>query len=263
VKWRSNRFAAWTATRGFPINRSDRELLALRDCHKGRRAFIIGNGPSLEISDLDRLRDEVTFGSNKIYLAFEKTEWRPTYYSVIDIMLARQQQAIVASLPVKKIFPSEVRHYYPESKDIVWVRTRGQSETGNFVFSKNLLQEARSGWTITYFQAQLAYFMGIRELYYIGLDFNFTIPKVVVEESERGPVLVSSGEKNHFDPRYHEPGEKVTVPRLDMQYKSYESTRDAFATDGGAVYNASRKTALDVFPLVNFDEIPFPAAKSI
>ena len=84
---------------------SQTALTLLRNRHKGQRAVVIGNGPSLQIPDLERLRDTVTFASNKIYLAYEDTDWRPTYYSVEDHLvllnnrdrieaLKRQYQAV-------------------------------------------------------------------------------------------------------------------------------------------------------------------------
>ena len=45
-------------------------LAALKDIHKGERAFIIGNGPSLKQTDLGKLKGEFTFGLNRIYLMF-------------------------------------------------------------------------------------------------------------------------------------------------------------------------------------------------
>jgi hypothetical protein len=48
-----------------------RQIRQFRNRHPGERCFIIGNGPSLAIDDLDRLRSKTTFASNKIYLAFD------------------------------------------------------------------------------------------------------------------------------------------------------------------------------------------------
>ena len=60
----------------------------LKDIHKGKRGFVIGNGPSLKIEDLDNLNNEITIASNKIYLAFEeKQKWRPKFYTVADPIL--------------------------------------------------------------------------------------------------------------------------------------------------------------------------------
>ena len=55
---------------------NDQRLTNLQNIHKGKRAFILGNGPSLSIADLNKLKNEITFASNKIYLAFEKTDIR-------------------------------------------------------------------------------------------------------------------------------------------------------------------------------------------
>ena len=45
-------------------------LAELKDKYQGQRAFIIGNGPSLKITDLSKLKEEFTFGLNRIYLMF-------------------------------------------------------------------------------------------------------------------------------------------------------------------------------------------------
>ena len=42
----------------------------LKGKHRGKRGFIIGNGPSLKNTDLTKLEDEFTFGMNRIYLLF-------------------------------------------------------------------------------------------------------------------------------------------------------------------------------------------------
>lgn len=48
------------------------------------RCFIVGNGPSLNQTKLDRLVGEVTFGVNRIHLIYPKTEWRPTHWVLAD-----------------------------------------------------------------------------------------------------------------------------------------------------------------------------------
>ena len=108
---------------------------------------------------------------------------------------------------------------------------------------------------MVYTQLQLAFYMGIRELYLIGLDFSFSVPKPTGEVCAHGEIIASSGEVNHFDPRYRAVGEKWTMPRLDFQHKAFSCAKDVFLANGGTVYNASRKTALDVFPLVKFEQI--------
>ena len=58
------------------------KLKSLKDQHKGERCFIVATGPSLRIEDLNLLRNEFTFSMNSIFLLFDETDWRPTYYGI-------------------------------------------------------------------------------------------------------------------------------------------------------------------------------------
>ena len=61
--------------------KSSRRLSLMRGYLKGKRCFVIGNGPSLRISDLNRIKrnGDFTIASNKIYLAFGETRWEAEY----------------------------------------------------------------------------------------------------------------------------------------------------------------------------------------
>ena len=48
--------------------------------HIGKRVFLIGNGPSLNKTNLDLLANEYTIAMNRIPLLYKNTIWRPTYY---------------------------------------------------------------------------------------------------------------------------------------------------------------------------------------
>lgn len=70
-------------------------LKTLKGIHAGKRCFIIGNGPSLCAEDLDKLKDEYTFAANRIYEIFYLTEWRPTYYFVVDVPIRPEVYAAI------------------------------------------------------------------------------------------------------------------------------------------------------------------------
>ena len=48
------------------------KLKSLKDSHKGKRCFIIANGPSINSMDLSVLKNELTIGMNRIYLHEKK-----------------------------------------------------------------------------------------------------------------------------------------------------------------------------------------------
>ena len=103
---------------------------------------------------------------------------------------------------------------------------------------------------------KLAYWMGIREMYVIGVDFSFKVPQTPTGEVVYGnKVIVSEGECNHFHPDYRTSGEAWTVPKLDEQEEEFAAARKFLEEREGNIYNASRKTKLDVWERVDFEDL--------
>lgn len=49
------------------------------------RAFVVGNGPSLTVEQLNKLIPETSFAVNRIHLMYDKTKWRPDYFVYMDM----------------------------------------------------------------------------------------------------------------------------------------------------------------------------------
>jgi hypothetical protein len=103
---------------------------------------------------------------------------------------------------------------------------------------------------------QLAQYMGFDNIYLVGIDFSFYIPKgsETEETSISGDVLKSSGEVNHFHKDYRKPGEKWTVPRLDDLKDAFAICGKFLNQDRERLVNASRVSKLDVLPRADFDK---------
>ena len=80
-----------SAAAGKPLTENESRLLSYKNKHVGERAFIIGNGPSLNKLDLTLLKDDYTFGVNGIFLNREKMGYDPTYYVVEDVFVAEDR----------------------------------------------------------------------------------------------------------------------------------------------------------------------------
>ncbi len=104
---------------------------------------------------------------------------------------------------------------------------------------------------------QLAHYFGIREVYVLGVDSNYTTPKEVVKET-RGTdfgLYRVADEMNHFHPNYLRPGDLMYEPNVHRHLKSYEAAKLAFEAAGGRVFNATRGGQLEIFPRVDFDSL--------
>src|SRR5574338_723622 len=92
-----------------------RRLAALKDIHRGKRAFIIGNGPSLKQTDLSKLKNEITFGMNRIYLAFPELGFTTSYVCVTNDLVIEQFVNDFLALQVPQFIAwRSHRHYNPQ-----------------------------------------------------------------------------------------------------------------------------------------------------
>ena len=251
--------AEWDRTEALcPGNRA--RIEALRNCHKGERCFIIGNGPSLRAEDLDKLKNEVTFACNRINLIFDQTDWRPTYYCVTDLLMFGDDLPELCKTVFAHshcLFCSQSLtegNRIPEADYIV--RNGMYRETPEFsADASNWLYE---GGTVTYISMQLAAYMGFSEIYLLGVDNNYrtkTLPNGKVVFDWKGA---------HFSENYMEDSVSQKMESwMDLAHRSKSGIYDLNTTYRAAlwysrqlefsIYNATRGGALEVFPRVDFD----------
>jgi len=221
--------------------------ISLKDLHKGKRGFVIGNGPSLTMSDLEMLKDEVTIASNKIYLAFDQTQWRPSYYTAADPILwekiKREINIYFDVIHVPTYLDKE-----NEANTRYWKSTHmGLLER----FSGDMSKRTYSGQTITYENIQLAVHLGLDPIYIIGCDHNYPGEKNV----KAGVAIQQSEHQSHFIKNYRKKGE-VVLPAsiIDMEI-AYQAARDYCDAHDIRIYNATRGGQLDVFERIDLDSV--------
>lgn len=229
-------------------------LNKFKNIHQGERAFLIGMGPSLKISDLELLKNEITFACNKIYLAFEETNWRPTYYSVSDTLVAKNNHEIINQLNLTSFHRDNVSKYIHEKSHITWLRDL-RTINKEVKFWNRVDLGAFRGGSVLYLQIQLAIWMGIKEIYIIGADYSFDVPEGTGEKSDVGEILINDNQSNHFHPDYRKKGETWAKPNLQMQFDAFSLAKNYCQKHRIKIYNASRQTKLEVFERVNFDSI--------
>lgn len=254
------------------------DLSHLRGIHQGERCFILGNGPSLNETDLSALDGETVFACNAAFLLFDRINWRPRYYTCVDSRVlpdrAPEINAMLGSTPeMTAFFPAELqehggvrrrfstREFIPEGP----LRYFFNEEPGTLdclpysMFSLNAAERVIQPHTVAITMLQLAAYMGFSEIYLVGCDMRYTIPEDVLRESHadaKDPRLLSAGEdRNHFDASYFGPGRKWHVPNVNLMREHFRIAREALESQGIAVYNATAGGDLDVFERVDLGDV--------
>jgi hypothetical protein len=90
----AGRAKMWPSAALHPWRRQTiQKLKSLHDIHKGERCFIIGNGPSLQQTDLSLLKGEYTFGMNRFFLAFPELGFQTSYFLSMNDLVIEQSAA--------------------------------------------------------------------------------------------------------------------------------------------------------------------------
>jgi hypothetical protein len=216
----------------------------LKNKHSNKRAFIIGNGPSLAVDDLELRKDEITFAANKIWLLFNQTEWRPTYYSITDRLEMRKNKDNINKVSADlNFFPcfmvNEARQVLSNS---IYFNNNPDSADSNLQDGLDI------GPTVVYTLIRISIYMGFHEICLLGLDHNYMIPDQY-RNFKKGDnnIIISEGEMNHFHKDYRKKGEEWAQPELELLEKYYVKIKKYAEKHNIKIYNASRSTKLEVF----------------
>lgn len=221
-------------------------LRHLRNTHAGRRCFILGNGPSLRLMNLQPLRNEFTFGLNRIYLLFETLGFSTTYLVAMNRLVLEQFQKEITALPGTKFVNWFHRDIVTRTPSTLFIRPGFESR-----FSRNPVYHGTwEGATVTFVAMQLAYFMGFSKVILIGVDHSFHTTGIPHQ------AIISEGDDpNHFDLHYFGKGIRWQLPDLETSEFAYGLARDAFRADGREILDATVGGKLNVFPKVDYEEI--------
>lgn len=227
-----------------------KELSKYKNQYKGKRCFVIGTGPSLTAEDLEALSEEYTFASNSIFRYFDKTNWRPDFYSVCDTTYYKANKDGIDSVTVKKqkFFPLDFALTFGFNKDYrYYLRTYYGSK--HPIFQPNPMRAFQEGSTVTYHLLQLAVMMGFTEIYLLGIDFNYSL-----HIDNKGNFIRDDKVKDYA---FNDKASNYTVPNLEASYLSYCSAEEYCRKHNYEmrIYNATRGGKLEVFQRVNFDDI--------
>lgn len=232
-----------------PKKKKHYELQKFKNLYTNKRCFIIGNGPSLNVDDLDVLKvnNEICFGSNWIIKIFEKTGWRPNYYVIVNYNFMRQMpQNMIASNGEKIItFHADFFSEKITEKNNMYAYQAIPYEENKLSFSDDIIEGVYSSHTVTYDMIQIAAYMGFNEIYLLGVDCNdgsnhfYKADDLDKSKLENRTTFDDSGWNELYD----------------VWIKGYKEAEVFSRQNNFRIFNATRGGALEVFERVNFDNL--------
>lgn len=222
------------------------EIIRYKDIYKGKRIFVIGNGPSLKIEDLDKLHEygEICIAANRMYKVYDETPFRPNYLCFSDVRVIKDCEEDIKHLTGEIIISDRFDNLI---EGVQYIHAICEPFYPFYPgFSNDLTWGFYDGYTVTYdIGIQLAAYMGASEIYLLGVDFNFT--NNVTDNS------------NYFIKNYYKDEEKekylATGFQKEVIKKAYEKAEIYSRKNNFRIYNATRGGKLEVFERVDFDSL--------
>lgn len=212
--------------------------------HAGEDCFLIGNGPSLNRTDLSALKGYHAIGLNKIHLIFARCPVDLSYHVAVNPYVIEQSFQDFERYSCPSFLSYNNTQVAKRSGGLFYLYTHGAP----LCFSESVLQRISEGWTVTFVALQIAYFMGFRRVYLIGVDHSFQV------KGNPNEMQVLQGEDvNHFAPNYFQ-GKEWQLPDLEGSEMAYRLAKFAFDRAGREILDATIGGKLDIFKKVEFSE---------
>lgn len=270
ISWRTE---AWSRRLDYsiytnPIYKENRELIArneiFRDRHKGKRCFVIGNGPSLKEQDLSLLADELTFVTNAFYRHPVVETWQPSYYFITDPVLFDGSSAVLEFYQELRQHIHTTRFFVPHSaRQIIHEQSLLPEEQTSYVAIGGDLKDGLDGrpdftrivpgvWVVTQLAIMAAMYMGCTRIYLLGHDHDWLSHRGVHFSFHGAPIL-----ENH-------PNSMVNIEDWEyshlmrnvlLMWHGYASLYREAEKEGVQIINATHGGFLDVFERGDYEVI--------
>jgi len=234
-----------------------------RDRYKGKRCFVIGNGPSLKKQELSPLADEITLVTNSFYVhPIVGDSWQPAFYFLSDPQyfdgagdFTAEFAAITSKIKSAPLFvPSYAHEFLSQSNGLPAGRTYYVAVGAVRLEHTNELPDFTTVTpgvqTVVQLAIMAAMFMGCSPIYLMGLDHDW---------------LSHGGEDLHF----YSDAEADAQPDGHVGPWTYLSLMGAMTTmwqvyvmlkkvadaAGIEIFNCTQGGFLDVFKRAKYEDI--------
>jgi hypothetical protein len=239
----------------------------LKDSQKGKSCIIIGNGPSLQIEDLEKIYESnvISFGLNQINQIYENTVWRPDYFVLHDYgFLSKFSNQSEVDNYIKEIQDEQTKKVFLNSKTpkrlrsiinkkILFFRIPIQKLNSKHLpqLSSDISLKIEDYGTVTSSAIQIALYMGITKIYLIGQDFTYKEyididGNYILDKKAKDYVKGLKG-ANNFS--------KYNCPDLRTAFRGFKKIKKYAEDHGVEIVNVTRGGNLDIFERASFEDV--------
>lgn len=229
----------WIDKTTFKNKNHSSDLKSYQNKYQGKPLLIVGNGPSLNKTPLDKLRHLPSIGMNKIDLIYKKVLWRPDLVLVANNMVIKQHSEAIASNQIPTFVSWKARWFIPRKirSEFHYFLTANNED-----FSTDFSHGVGASGTVTYTALQLAYYLGADPVILVGVDHNFKF-----EGQPQSYQRMEGTDPNHFDPNYFQKDSYWGLPNLPASEEGYKKAKSLFEESGRKILDCTVGGKLQVF----------------
>ena len=213
------------------------------------RCFVIGNGPSLNEINLRKLKNETTFGCNRIYLKYPEIKFGVTYYFEIDALEIFQ-------------IKDEIKRYL-ESSDIKYMftlerwRNMFSSEKVKAINPSEIPFEYSNTGIVMIWKAIE---MGFNPIYLVGMDLDYSNldDNIINLGNNICKLKNNSADFFHFDKDYwKDKDEKFLYHKSETQWiiKAFREMKKYIKEKDVEIYNAGINGNANMFERISYNSL--------
>lgn len=229
-----------------PLTAAEKKKTAkLKNIHKGKKCIIIGGAPSINDLDLKKLNNSeyVLFSANRGYKLKDKGLNKTNYHFLTDSKFIPEfEPEIDTDFADSFIINTDCVKNFKFKKDYSAVSFfHTPQKLNRFCISEDMTNHCHSGFTVVSIMMMMARYMGMKEIYLIGVDLSFNKDKNHFYKD-------SKGEENRCV--------NNSVKDREGMFNWIRKANKAFTEEGIKLRNASpAKKSLDFMKKVKYDEL--------